>query len=118
MKPPGAPAMAGGSRRRRKVISGNTLERSRDEKQPGLGNFGLRVEQSFTLGGPDTQRIFVNDLFVGFQEIDQQTGSKQFKGPDHVRVVGFRTVTAALERLRACQVPEFGLDLWLFQVLP
>jgi hypothetical protein len=45
-----------------------------------LRNFGVNVEHAFALGGPDAQRVFVDDLLVSFKKIHQQAGSQQFKG--------------------------------------
>jgi hypothetical protein len=83
----------------------------------GLRNFGVRVEHAFALGGPDAQRVFVEQLFVGFKKIHEQAGSQQFKGADQVSFIVV-AISAALERLRASEMPKLSLDLRLFQVLP
>src|SRR6266853_5423790 len=98
----GAPAVAGGSRPRR----------TRDR----LRYFRRVIEDAFALSGPYPQRVFVEDFLIGFKEINHQSGSKQFKGADHVGPV--RAIGSLFERLRAHPMAEFCHHVRLLQVLP
>jgi hypothetical protein len=66
-----------------------------------LRNFGRRIKEPFTFRGPYAQCVLVEDLFVGFKEIDEQPRGQQFKGANHVSLVGVGTIQALSQWLRA-----------------
>src|SRR5262249_44486266 len=88
-----------------------------DPLSHSLTHLGCRIEKTFALRVPYAHGIHVNDLFVGFKKIHQQSRRQQFKGANDVGFV-VRARHSLAQRLRTHPVAEFGHHVRLLQVMP
>jgi len=57
-------------------VLGKSQARDRAKTRAALRDLGVRVEHTFALSGPDAQRVFVEQLFVGFKKIYEKSGGQ------------------------------------------